>query len=81
MILSREERGALTIQGDTIAAQIRDGDMALVIRENAPRSTEDGHPVIVSAKDVLRLYALLSEARGRFELMPEYRFEREERDG
>ena len=76
MILSREEREGLTIWGDTICAQVRDGEMALNIMDDAPRSTENGNPVIVSARDVLRLYALLSEARGRFELMPEYRFER-----
>lgn len=77
MILNREEREGLTIWGETISAQIRDGEMALCVREDAPRSTEDGRPVIVSAGDVLKLSELLSEARGRFALMPEYRFRRE----
>ncbi len=66
-VLTREERGGLTIWGETISAQIREGTMALHVRDDAPRSTEDGHPVIMPQEDVAKLRALLVEAETRGE--------------
>lgn len=74
-ILTEEERQSLTFVGTTISAQIRGPEMALYVFEDAPRSSENGHPVMVDARDTLKLCALLQEARGRFELMPEYKYE------
>ena len=66
--ITDEERGGLTVWGDTISAQIRDEHLVLHVREDAPRSTEDGHPVLVSPSDARKLRALLVEAehRGQF---------------
>lgn len=67
--LTDEERQGLTIWGETISAQIRDESdgrkLALYIRDDAPRSPENGHPAIVSPSDVLKLRALLNEAETR----------------
>lgn len=73
-ILTSEERQALTFVGTTISVQIRDGEMALHVFEDAPRSSEVGNPAIVDARDTLKLCELLREARARFALMPEHKF-------
>lgn len=73
-ILSNEERQGLTIWADTFSAQVRDkGQLAICIRDDIPRSSEDGNPVILDSKGVLKLAALLAEARGRFMLIPEHK--------
>lgn len=65
-VLTFEERGGMTIWGEAISAQVRDhGQLALYIRDDAPRSTEDDHPAILPAGDVNKLRALLEEARQR----------------
>lgn len=67
--LTFEERDSLTIHGETISAQIRHYDssesMALHIMEDAPRSSENGSPVLVSRADVDKLRELLLEADRR----------------
>jgi hypothetical protein len=66
------ERDGLTIWGETISAQARDyGDppvkwsLALHIRDDAPRGSEDGHPVEVPPGDVEKLRELLNEMAAR----------------
>lgn len=61
--LTPEERQSLTVHGDAFAAQYRGGSLALHIRDDAPHSSEDGHPVILPRADVERLYALLDACR------------------
>lgn len=61
-VLTYEERNGLWIKGEVISAQARHhGQLALYVRDDAPRSTEDGHPVILPAGDVQKLRALLEE--------------------
>lgn len=69
-MLTEEERGGLTMWGETISAQVRPGGLALHIRDNAPRSTEDGRPAIVSLGDVNKLAELIEAAREREAFMP-----------
>jgi hypothetical protein len=65
-VLTWEEQQGLTIWGEAISAQMRDaGTMALLVREDFPRSTELGHPAILPEGDVRKLHALLNAARGR----------------
>jgi hypothetical protein len=64
-VLSWEERQSLTVLGDAISVQVRDDELALHVREGAPRSSEDGHPVLVGHEDMARLHALLNEAHNR----------------
>lgn len=64
-ILTEEERGGLTIWGEAISAQIRGEErdhLALHVRDDAPRSNENGSPVLVPAGDLAKLRALLDEA-------------------
>lgn len=65
-VLSFMERDSLTVWGDAFSAQSRDrGELALHIMEDAPRSTEDDHPVLLGPKDVAKLRALLNEIEAR----------------
>jgi hypothetical protein len=70
-VLEAMERDSLTIWGEAISAQIRDFSdlpgthLALHIKENAPRSSENGNPVIVGPGDVAKLRELLNEAAAR----------------
>lgn len=64
-VLTAEERQSLTVHGDAFAAQYRGGSVALHIRDDAPRSSEDGRPVMLTSADVEQLYALLTACRER----------------
>jgi hypothetical protein len=63
--ITPEERMGLTVWGETFSAQIRPGGMALYMRPEAPRSTEDGQPYLLEWPDVAKLRALLNEAEER----------------
>ena len=63
-VLTREERDGLTIWGETISAQFRDGGrLALHLRSDAPR--DDDGVVLVSPQDTAKLRALIEEADSR----------------
>jgi hypothetical protein len=64
-ILTDQERESLTTWGETFSAQIRPGGMALYMRPETPRSTEDGQPYLLEWHDVDRLRELLDEAARR----------------
>lgn len=63
--LTDEERQGLTVWGETFSAQIRPGGMALYMRPEAPRSSEEGQPYLIEWPDVAKLHALLDEAKTR----------------
>jgi hypothetical protein len=62
----------LTAWGETISAQIRDctpeAKLVLAVHDNAPRSSEDGHPYLLPVADVVLLRNLLNAATERGEL-------------
>ena len=60
--LTDQERESLTTWGETFSAQIRPGGMALYMRPEAPRSTEDGQPYLIEWADIAKLRALLDAA-------------------
>lgn len=64
-MISPQEQQSMTVYGETFSAQIRDNTMAFHFMEDAPRSTEDGHPVIMPPHDVIKLRMLLEEAQRR----------------
>jgi hypothetical protein len=59
----------LTIWGETISAQIRDyqdgTQLALHVRDDAPRSSEDGQPYQLPTADVVLLRDVLNAATER----------------
>ena len=63
--ITPQERESLTVWGETFSAQIRPGGMALYMRPEAPRSTEDGKPFLIEWHDVAKLRELLNEAAAR----------------
>lgn len=63
--LTMEERDSMTIWAETSSAQIRPGWMALYMRPEAPRSTENGQPYLIERADLAKLHALLDEAHTR----------------
>jgi hypothetical protein len=63
--ITDQERQSLTVWGETFSAQIRPGGMAFYVRPEAPRSTEDGRPVLMEWHDVAKLRELLNEAATR----------------
>jgi hypothetical protein len=63
--LTPEERESMTVWGETFSAQIRPGGMALYMRPEAPRSTENGRPYLLEWQDVAKLQELLNEASRR----------------
>jgi hypothetical protein len=63
--ITKQERQSLTVWGETFSAQIRPGGMALYIRPEAPRSTEEGRPFLLEHADVAKLRELLNEAGDR----------------
>lgn len=62
----------LTVWGDSISAQIRDYTpetaLALHIREDAPRSAEDGAPYLLPLADAVLLRDVLNAATERGQL-------------
>ncbi|WP_068059191.1 hypothetical protein [Nocardia xishanensis] len=62
----------LTIYGETISAQIRDytpeTKLVLHVRDDAPRSTENGHPYELPIGDAVLLRDVLNAATERGEL-------------
>jgi hypothetical protein len=55
----------LTIWTDSISLQVRDDTVALHVSDDARRSTEDHHPVILTAAEALRIRDLLNVATAR----------------
>lgn len=60
--LEREEREGLTIWGDSISAQVRDGELGIHFRPDARRDPIDGL-VMLTERDVIKLEALIRVAR------------------
>lgn len=60
--LEREEREGLTIWGDSISAQVRDGELGIYVRPDARRDPVDGL-VMLTERDVIKLEALIRVAR------------------
>jgi hypothetical protein len=69
--LTFEERDGLTVWGRYFAAQIRHygyeerEHLVIHVRDDAPRSAEDGQPVTLPPDDVEKLRALLNESARR----------------
>lgn len=59
---------SLTIWTPTISMQVRDADVALHVMEGAPRSAENGHPVLIPKDEARRIRDLLNMATARAEL-------------
>jgi hypothetical protein len=55
----------LTIHTESVGMQVRDGEVALYVRPEAPRSSEDGAPVLMSAAAARRVRDLLNVATAR----------------
>lgn len=58
----------LTVWTGTVSIQVRDGYVALHVRDDAPRSTEDGHPVEMPVADATKVRDLLNIATARGQL-------------
>lgn len=58
----------LTVWTSTVSMQVRDHQVALHVREDAPRSSEDGHPVLMTVEDAIRMRDLLNVATARGQL-------------
>ena len=63
--LTEYEHSSLTVWGETISAQMRDGSLVLHAKDNAVYSSEDGHPLLIPPGDTELLHALLDAARER----------------
>jgi hypothetical protein len=63
--ITEQERQSLTVWGEMFSAQIRPGGIALYLRPEAPRSTEEGRPFLLGDVDMAKLRELLNEARLR----------------
>lgn len=61
-------RESLTVWGPRISAQVRIATMHLHHYEDAPRSTEHGHPWVLETLDMVLLRDLLNAATARGEL-------------
>ncbi len=55
----------LTVWTGTVSMQMRDGQVALHVRDDAPRSSEDGRPVLMPVEDAVRVRDLLNVATAR----------------
>lgn len=72
--LSYEEEMGLTVLGPNIAFQVRgfpnaggEEALALIVHEDATRSSEDGHPVLITQEEAYKLREVLNEAMVRFD--------------